>query len=55
VKGWNVCRFHGAGGGGPKGKSNGNYRHGGFTCEAIAQKQEISAWAKAMALFAKNI
>jgi hypothetical protein len=29
VKRWNVCRMHGAGGGAPKGKRNGKYRHGG--------------------------
>src|ERR1019366_9950827 len=28
VNGWTVCRFHGAGGGAPNGKRNGNYRHG---------------------------
>jgi hypothetical protein len=55
VRGWEVCRFHGAGGGGPKGKANGNYRHGGFTCEAIAQRQELSEWVKAMAQFAKQV
>jgi hypothetical protein len=31
VKGWRVCRMHGARGGGPSGKRNGNYRHGGRT------------------------
>jgi hypothetical protein len=55
VRGWAVCRFHGAGGGAPKGPRNGNYRHGRFTCEAIAQKQEMSAWIKAMAQFAKQV
>jgi hypothetical protein len=55
VTGWSVCRCHGAGGGAPKGARNGNYRHGRFTCEAIAQKQEMSAWIKAMARFAKQV
>ncbi|MEM1009430.1 MAG: hypothetical protein AAGJ35_10525, partial [Myxococcota bacterium] len=41
VKGWNVCRMHGARGGAPKGSANGNYRHGGFTAEA--QEQEALA------------
>src|SRR5215203_6054068 len=31
VTGWTVCRFDGAGGGRPKGKRNGNYKHGLFT------------------------
>jgi hypothetical protein len=55
VTGWTVCRFHGARGGGPKGKANGNYRHGRFTCEAIAQRQELSALVKMMAQFVKGL
>ncbi len=43
VKGWTVCRFHGAGGGAPKGKRNGQYRHGRFTQEAIAERRAVSA------------
>ena len=35
VRGWTVCRFHGAGGGGPKGARNGSYKHGLFTAEAV--------------------
>jgi len=31
VKGWKVCRMHGARGGAPKGKRNGNYRYGAPT------------------------
>ena len=41
VRGWSVCRMHGAGGGGPSGRANGNYRHGGRTKEvadAIARR-----------------
>jgi hypothetical protein len=34
VKGYRVCRMHGARGGAPKGKQNGNFRHGGRTKEA---------------------
>jgi len=33
LNGWTVCRFHGARGGAPEGKRNGNYRHGGRTKE----------------------
>ncbi len=43
VSGWSVCRFHGAGGGGPKGKRNGNYKHGHFTKEAVEFRREIRA------------
>jgi hypothetical protein len=33
--GWTVCRFHGARGGAPEGKRNGNYRHGARTRATI--------------------
>ena len=42
VKGWKVCRHHGAGGGAPKGERNGNYRHGLFTAEAKQQRRAVS-------------
>jgi glucans biosynthesis protein len=35
VRGCRVCRMHGARGGAPAGKRNGNYRHGTRTKEAI--------------------
>ncbi|PVE20647.1 hypothetical protein DC522_31060 [Microvirga sp. KLBC 81] len=37
VKGRTRCRMHGGtkGSGAPKGRANGNYQHGHFTCEAI--------------------
>jgi hypothetical protein len=38
---WSVCRMHGAGGGAPSGKRNGNYRHGGQTKEAIDLRASI--------------
>ena len=47
VRGWKVCRFHGAGGGGPKGKANGNYRHGGNTYEAIEARSALADFLKA--------
>ena len=47
VKGWTVCRFHGAGGGGPKGKRNGNYKHGLYTNEAIEERRALSALLRA--------
>ena len=46
VRGWNVCRFHGAGGGAPKGKRNGAYRHGGYTQEAVAASQYVRAMVR---------
>ncbi len=47
VKGWTVCRYHGAGGGAPKGKRNGQYRHGLYTQEAIAERRALSALLRA--------
>ena len=41
VTGWSVCRMHGAGGGAPSGKRNGNYRHGGRTKETMALMAQI--------------
>jgi hypothetical protein len=35
VRGCRVCRMHGARGGAPTGKRNGNYRHGARTKESI--------------------
>ena len=48
MRGWNVCRFHGARGGAPKGKRNGAYRHGGYTQEAVAASQYVRAMVKLM-------
>ncbi len=42
VKGWTVCRFHGARGGGPKGQRNGMYKHGLYTKQAIQERRELS-------------
>jgi hypothetical protein len=42
VRGWAVCRFHGARGGGPKGKTNGAYRHGLYTAEMIEERRRFS-------------
>jgi hypothetical protein len=41
VTGKSRCRMHGgaAGSGAPKGDRNGNWRHGRFTCEAIAERR----------------
>ena len=39
VRGWTVCRFHGARGGGPMGERNGMYRHGLYTKEAVEERR----------------
>ena len=41
VRGWAVCRFHGAGGGAPKGARNGNYKHGLYTKTAVDERDAI--------------
>ena len=42
VTGWTVCRFHGAGGGGPAGERNGAFRHGLHTADAVAERKAVS-------------
>ncbi len=41
VRGWTICRFHGAGGGAPKGARNGRYKNGLFTTEAVEERRVI--------------
>lgn len=43
LKGRTRCRMHGGakGSGAPKGSTNGNYQHGGFTCEAIQGRRKV--------------
>jgi uncharacterized protein YjcR len=45
IRGYAVCRMHGAGGGAPKGNRNA-LKHGDFTAEATALKREIQALAR---------
>lgn len=42
VKGWSVCRMHGARGGAPSGMANGRWRHGNRTREAEAMRSELA-------------
>ena len=42
VTGWNVCRFHDAGGGGPKGERNGAFRHGLNSAQATAERRVLA-------------
>lgn len=39
MRGWTVCRHHGARGGGPSGPRNGNYKHGQYTKQAEAERR----------------
>ena len=43
VRGWAVCRFHGARGGAPRGAQNGSYKHGLYMNEAIEERRALSA------------
>ena len=43
VRGWAVCRFHGARGGGPKGERNGMYRHGLYTKGSVEHRRRLGA------------
>ncbi len=42
VRGWTVCRFHGAGGGAPRGARNGRYKNGLYTTEAVEERRCLS-------------
>ncbi len=43
VKGWSVCRMHGAGGGHGSGKDNPAYKHGMRTREWVEMRKAINA------------
>ena len=45
VKGYEVCRMHGAGGGAPKGNRNA-LKHGASTAETIALRKKIVPLAR---------
>src|SRR5688572_24100181 len=42
MRGWTVCRLHGAKGGAPKGKRHGMYKHGRYTSAAINERRALS-------------
>ena len=48
VKGWRVCRLHGARGGAPRGVDHPNYRHGQRTHEKADARREINELIKAV-------
>ena len=45
----------GASPGAPKGKANGNYRHGDLTGEAVAERRQLLAWIRMMGKVAQGI
>ena len=46
VRGWKVCRFHGAGGGAPRGPAHGNYRNGSRTKRTMTAMMAVQALAR---------
>lgn len=42
VNGWTVCRMHGAGGGAPSGKANGQWKDGRQSKTAVAIRRLVS-------------
>jgi hypothetical protein len=42
VKGWSVCRMHGAKGGAPSGPGNGRWRHGNRSQMARDMRRELA-------------
>ena len=45
VRGYSVCRMHGAGGGAPRGNQNA-LKHGAHSAESIAQVKEVASLAR---------
>jgi hypothetical protein len=45
----------GASPGAPKGKANGNYKTGRFTCEAIERRRQLAAWIRQMAQLVRDV
>lgn len=46
VKGWRVCRMHGAGGGHGPGRANPSYKHGMRSREWVEMRKEIGEMGK---------
>lgn len=55
VRGSRVCRCHGARGGAPKGQAHGNWKHGAWSNEAVAERRYVSSLRRAAARFARGM
>lgn len=55
VRGWNVCRVHGAGGGAPRGERQGNYRHGQRTIEAKTERRLFRDELRQLRMLAREL
>lgn len=42
VRGWSVCRMHGANGGAPSGPANGRWRHGNRSRSTEAMRRDLA-------------
>lgn len=42
VRGWRVCRMHGARGGAPTGRAHGAWRHGGRSQQAVGMRRLVA-------------
>ena len=55
MRGWTVCRCHGARGGAPKGKRNGRYVHGERSAEAVALRRRIGTLVRVSGELMENL
>ena len=55
VRGWNVCRMHGAGGGARHGPANPNWKHGGRSVETIKWRRLASEYAREACKLAEGL
>ena len=54
VRGWRVCRFHGAGGGQPKGSAHPMYKHGLRSQKFVAMRKLVSQMGRDAKQFIEN-
>lgn len=55
VRGWSVCRMHGARGGAKPGTAHPNYRHGERSLEAVALRSYLSELLRKSRETAQNL
>jgi len=55
VKGWKVCRFHGAKSGAPKGKANGAWQGGRWAADAAADRRALGDLMRASRAMMKRL
>jgi hypothetical protein len=55
MRGWRVCRHHGARGGAPCGEANGQYKHGLYTRRAVEERKALRELLRLAAALAKEV